>query len=99
MCDGTTRTACAFPDATTECRAQSCASSIVTLSALCDGAGTCGALRTTTCGRYTCTSADCKSACTTSADCTAGSGCLGGLCEPAFRVTVIVDGHGSVVCQ
>jgi hypothetical protein len=98
-CDGTARTACTFPDTTTECRAQSCASSIVTLSALCDGAGTCAALRTTTCGRYTCTSAACKSACTTSADCTAGSGCLGGLCEPAFRVTVIVDGHGAVVCQ
>jgi hypothetical protein len=98
-CDGSIRTACTFPSASTECRAQSCVGSTVTASALCNGAGTCGPLRTTACGRYTCTSAGCKSACTTSADCTAGSGCLGGLCEPAFRVTVIVDGHGSVVCQ
>ena len=98
-CDGSTRTACAFPSASTACRTESCAGSVVTLSALCDGAGTCGALLTTTCGRYTCTSAGCKTACATSADCTAGSGCLAGLCQPAFRVTVIVDGKGTVVCQ
>ena len=98
-CNASTRTACTFPDATAACRAQSCAGGVVNASALCDGAGACGPLHTTACGRYTCSGASCKSDCATSADCTAGSGCVGGRCEPAFRVTVIVDGHGSVVCQ
>ena len=98
-CDGVTRSVCAYPAATTECRPQSCSIGVVTLSSLCDGAGTCGALRTSNCGHYVCSGTSCKSSCATSADCTPGYGCLGGRCDPAFRVTVIVEGHGSVVCQ
>jgi hypothetical protein len=98
-CNGITRAACVYPSSATECRAQSCTDGVVTQSAPCDGAGTCGAMHTTSCGHYTCTATGCKTACATSADCTASNGCLGGLCQPAFRVTVIVDGHGSVACQ
>jgi hypothetical protein len=98
-CKGTAQAACSYPSATTQCRAQSCAADVVTQSALCDGAGACGALHTSSCGRYVCTRDGCMTACTTSADCAAGHGCLSGLCQPAFRVTVVVDGHGSVACQ
>jgi len=81
-CDGSSRTACAYPGSGVECRAASCADGVATNRGTCDGAGLCGTATTTQCRPYTCDGAQCRSSCTTAADCVDGNRCEMGRCVP-----------------
>jgi hypothetical protein len=84
-CGGVDRTKCTnLPDATITCAAATCADATHAASARsCDGAGTCGATTSVDCGKYVCdtSSAICRTACATNADCATGYGCDGGTCR------------------
>jgi uncharacterized repeat protein (TIGR01451 family)/uncharacterized protein (TIGR03382 family) len=80
-CDGTLRTACTYPGASTSCRAASCAAGIATLGASCDGAGSCPAAQTVPCAPHTCSGTSCGGGCASDADCPGGR-CAGGVCQP-----------------
>lgn len=67
-CTGTVRTACTFPQPTTQCRAQSCTTSTKTKAAGCDGAGACLPEETITCPQG-CSGNDCLGACTDDLQC------------------------------
>jgi outer membrane protein OmpA-like peptidoglycan-associated protein len=81
-CDGVNRTACAYPDAETECRAASCGEGIATMAAACNGTGACPAPETVECGLYACGETDCNGDCQVDLDCAAGSWCSAGVCAP-----------------
>jgi hypothetical protein len=85
-CNGTSMTACAYPGATTACRAASCASGTATLAAACDGAGACPAVRTQPCAPFSCGATACAGDCTVDTDCTAGSYCSAGVCKPKLAI-------------
>lgn len=84
-CDGTNRTGCAYPGATTQCQAQSCSAGIKVLTTYCDGAGNCPTAAPLTCTPAMCNSAgtDCASTCMGDGDCASVSGkpyCDHGVC-------------------
>ena len=100
-CDGASRIACAYPSVT--CRGASCAAGDATLSAACDGAGSCPALQTQACAPYACDAAGtaCLGDCTADSDCAAGRYCAAGLCVDKLPVaaTCATDGQcGSGFC-
>ncbi|MFO0585663.1 MAG: hypothetical protein U0229_25560 [Anaeromyxobacter sp.] len=81
-CDGSSRTACAFPGAAVTCRAGSCAAGVATLAATCDGAGHCPSAQTRVCEPYLCGATACAGTCAVDADCTSGHFCSAGVCAP-----------------
>ena len=77
-CDGTKAT-CKMPAAETSCRPMSCSSGTMTNAAVCDGAGNCPAVSTTSCGVYACNGAtSCYTTCTAATQCAANSICSNG---------------------
>jgi hypothetical protein len=79
-CDGSSATACAYPNTTTVCEAGSCTDGVQTDQATCDGQGTCMAATTTSCGNYACDMEECKTACATSGDCANAAVCSSAEC-------------------
>lgn len=81
-CDGTTRDSCGYPTAG-ECRAGSCAGGVATLSATCDGSGTCPVEQEQDCGTIACDSAGdvCDGACANDPGaCATSEYCSAGIC-------------------
>ena len=63
-CDGTQRTACAFPDSLIACGAPaSCTSNIQTSATSCSGKGTCSQAATKSCGIFGCNGNACATSC------------------------------------
>ncbi len=81
-CDGVDTAGCTYPGSSTICRAATCAAGVATLEATCQGTGSCPALQTQPCGVFTCGATACAGDCTTTADCSAGTFCSGGVCVP-----------------
>ncbi len=81
-CDGSSRTACTYPSAASQCRAASCTAGTATLAAACDGAGSCPPASTQSCGSFACAATACNATCSTDAQCAAGSWCSSGTCVP-----------------
>lgn len=82
-CNGVQRAACAYPGGSTECRAADCTSGTATLSAGCNGAGSCPAVQTLTCPTGNCAGTLCEGNCTVDGDCSAGAEyCAAGVCTP-----------------
>ncbi|HVU05045.1 MAG TPA: MYXO-CTERM sorting domain-containing protein [Polyangiaceae bacterium] len=81
-CNGTLRTACAYPGASTSCRAASCEGGTATLSAACDGAGNCPAVKTVDCDPYVCGATACLGNCNADVDCIPGDYCAAKKCVP-----------------
>ncbi|MEZ4395006.1 MAG: nidogen-like domain-containing protein [Polyangiales bacterium] len=80
-CDGTNRTACAYPGTMTACREASCAMGTATLGATCDGAGACPEESTAPCAPYACGATACLTSCKSNDGCAMGSACIGGTCQ------------------
>ncbi|HEY3357140.1 MAG TPA: FG-GAP repeat protein, partial [Polyangia bacterium] len=80
FCDGTSVTGCAFPGPTTPCGAATCVAGVATAVSACDGSGTCAPGATRACGDYACGATDCKTTCSTDADCAPGRVCANGVC-------------------
>jgi hypothetical protein len=75
-CDGKTRTSCAgLPGPSIICQPGSCGDGLEVPQGLCDGSGVCQAPKARKCDPYVCGAKACLSACTTAADCVAGSRC------------------------
>ena len=83
-CDGSNRTACAYPDMTVVCRMGSCTGGTATLEATCDGAGACPAVQMQDCAPNTCAGNICGGGCTTDGQCASGNYCSGGVCVPTL---------------
>jgi MYXO-CTERM domain-containing protein len=81
-CNGTLTTACAFPGASTSCRAAACSNAQATLEAACDGKGSCPPIAFKSCAPYGCEGPICGGGCTVEADCQLGFFCEGGACSP-----------------
>ncbi len=82
-CDGIQTTACTYPGSSVECRAGTCTSDIATLPAQCDGAGSCPASSTKSCGAYKCNAAGTAcDGCSATSPCASGNYCSGGICNP-----------------
>lgn len=81
-CDGTTRDACAYPDAATICREGSCADGVAVAQAGCNGAGACPPEMRMECAPYLCGATSCAGECTNDDQCALGTFCAGGLCLP-----------------
>ncbi|MGE3669079.1 MAG: DNRLRE domain-containing protein [Polyangiaceae bacterium] len=82
-CNGVQRAACAYPGGAEECRAADCMSGTATLSATCDGAGSCPAIQTLACPTGNCAGTLCEGNCTVDGDCSAGAEyCAAGVCTP-----------------
>ncbi len=79
-CDGSTRSACVYP--TSQCRGASCAAGVQTAAASCDGAGSCPAPVTASCGSYACGVSACATACADDLGCASGFHCAAGACLP-----------------
>jgi len=80
-CDGSDRTACkSFPAAETVCASASCSSLTETSDARCNGAGSCNAPTTKSCGAYACGATSCKTTCSGAGDCASGYFCSGTTC-------------------
>jgi len=80
-CNGVLATACSAAGAATVCGAATCAAGIATPEAKCDGAGSCGAVTSTSCGKFACntTATACLTPpCATNADCATGYRCDSG---------------------
>ena len=80
ICDGERRDACAYPGASTQCRAPSCAAGVATLAAACDGQGSCPVEQTRACGEFICGANACLGDCQADSDCAAGNWCEAGVC-------------------
>ena len=80
-CNGVERGACVYPSAAEQCRAASCQDAVASPAAACDGAGSCAALPSQSCGLYVCGADACLTACQVEADCEAPARCLGGQCQ------------------
>ncbi len=94
VCDGTERAACTYPSAAVECGAPSCSEGVATVSATCDGAGSCF-VQTQQCELYTCGENACRTGCTADAECSADGVCLDGECRPrGDRSLWKVEGSG-----
>jgi MYXO-CTERM domain-containing protein len=75
-CDGSDRESCnAFVGAEVECRTGSCTDGVATLSASCDGFGSCPVEQSNPCEPYACGTNACKSSCTAETDCAPGASC------------------------
>jgi hypothetical protein len=85
VCDGTVRTACSYPGASTSCRQASCGNDTATLSATCDGQGACPAKQTQGCGTFVCGATACLGDCQADGDCATGFWCSGGVCAPKLQ--------------
>jgi outer membrane protein OmpA-like peptidoglycan-associated protein len=83
-CDGSSRVACAFPDAGVTCRGASCVGGVATLGASCDGSGSCPSPQQQTCAPNVCGASACASGCTSDLGCVAGYWCAAGVCAPAL---------------
>ncbi|MBK7861238.1 MAG: DUF11 domain-containing protein [Archangiaceae bacterium] len=81
-CDGTSRTACAYPTASTQCRGPSCSAGVATVAAACDGAGACPAEQTVACAPFVCGASACLGNCQSDTDCSSGNWCAAGVCTP-----------------
>ena len=79
-CDGAGQCRTALPGKV--CGQPSCTGGILTVVALCDGAGTCGTPATRDCAPYACnpTSTGCATICTAAAGCKGGVSCVAGSC-------------------
>jgi hypothetical protein len=93
VCDGKARAACTISaGATVECRPASCAGSIFTTRAACDGKGACPTLATTECAPYSCSPMGCFVTCASSEQCANGYTCRTGACVPSAGTTCDPDG-------
>ncbi len=74
MCDGTTRTQCAYPGASVQCVPASCSSGTLTTASVCNSLGDCTLQMSSACHSTQCsvTPGQCLT-------CTAGANCAGGL--------------------
>jgi MYXO-CTERM domain-containing protein len=81
-------TACRYPSAQIGCRAASCSNDVATISASCDGAGSCPTLETQSCGPYHCAATICAGNCGKDSDCGAGYFCPAGICRPTGALGV-----------
>jgi MYXO-CTERM domain-containing protein len=79
QCDGTTRSTCIYSGVGTSCRDASCANGIATVSAFCDGRGSCPPAFTQDCGGQ-CDGKACGTDCTVDKDCGLSSFCSAGVC-------------------
>lgn len=80
-CDGTRADACTYPaGASAVCRAPTCTAGTATARAVCDGAGACPAVQTSSCGLYPCGAEACLGGCASDAGCLGGAWCSMGLC-------------------
>jgi hypothetical protein len=80
-CDGTNRTACAYPGNSVQCRQASCANAVAVLPAYCRGDGSCPAEQTVDCAPEECEGDRCaRAACTVDTDCNTGEFCAAGVC-------------------
>jgi MYXO-CTERM domain-containing protein len=83
VCDGKLRTSCTYLGAGTSCRADKCESSLATLGAFCNGAGTCPPEVTQDCGAVGCDAKHtrCAGDCTVDTDCSFSEVCSAGICR------------------
>ena len=80
FCDG--KGGCRPYAAGTTCIAPSCAGSVATLAGRCDGVGACMAGIQQPCEPYLCgTNGQCRTSCTSNADCNGANVCMGGACS------------------
>ena len=83
-CTPASATTCTFRGATFTCREASCTGTTFTARAGCDGAGSCPAAATSSCGDFVCNAAGtaCLTTCTSDSHCTAAARpfCDGGAC-------------------
>jgi hypothetical protein len=79
QCDGTTRSTCIYPGVGTSCRDASCDKGVATVSAFCDGRGSCPPAFTQDCGGQ-CSGKSCGQDCTVDKDCPLSSFCSAGIC-------------------
>ncbi len=77
-CDGAG--ACRLYGATTVCAGASCNGALEAPARMCDGAGTCVAASTMSCGSYMCGATTCMTSCTQNTDCASGYFCSAGSC-------------------
>ena len=86
QCDGTSATACTYPDGSTQCTPATCSGGKVTTASVCNGSGSCTTSGTNACGSNLC-AADgmtCAGSCTATS-CAAGTYCgAGGACAPTI---------------
>ncbi len=80
FCDGAG--GCQLYDAGTQCAPPSCpvGTTTATLARMCDGAGACKPATTQSCAPYNCNGTTCRAACSSDADCIAGTVCNSGSC-------------------
>jgi hypothetical protein len=81
-CDGSNRTACSYPGATTECVPASCKDGVAVTRSVCDGRGACPVPVMATCAPFTCSGTICSGGCSTSQPCVGETYCDGGRCYP-----------------
>ncbi|MEO0323091.1 MAG: Dickkopf N-terminal cysteine-rich domain-containing protein [Myxococcota bacterium] len=86
VCDGTTRSACAFPGAETICGAGSCSAGTETPVVSCDGAGACPGQVPRACTPYFCSGDACGDRCSTDAECVTGNRCIDDECQLPFAL-------------
>jgi hypothetical protein len=83
-CSAASATACTFPGDATTCRMASCAGTTFTARAGCDGAGSCPAAATSSCGDLVCNAGGtaCLTTCSSDSHCTSAARpfCDGGAC-------------------
>ncbi|MBI5481607.1 MAG: hypothetical protein HY906_22310, partial [Deltaproteobacteria bacterium] len=92
-CDGIVAVGCGYPGSTTQCRAPSCSGDVATLTASCDGSGSCPPLQTQACAPYSCVGNLCGGPCQTDGDCAATEYCSAGLCIPKLAGGVLCGGN------
>jgi len=93
-CDGTLRTACAYPGASSACRSASCTAGVATAAASCEGTGKCPDVQTTACAPFACGATACNTGCTTGAECSGDAFCTGGQCATKFADGAVCTGDG-----
>lgn len=78
-CDGVT-SICKLPTSSTECAPASCSLGTAKAPSYCNGAGSCTAGASSSCGNYSCSATACKASCSSPADCASGFTCSGTSC-------------------
>ena len=80
-CNG--KSACRVYNSSTQCAAQTCVGSTLTLARSCDGNGVCVAATTRDCNEFQCdpVTKACRTSCGADTDCTAPNVCIGGVCR------------------
>lgn len=79
-CDGVTRSACIYPVEGTVCAPPSCVAGVASTSAVCDGAGACGAALTVDCAPFACGADICAGGCEGDEQCASDHHCSAGVC-------------------